>query len=295
VAENEKQRFKLIQRSEIIQGDPEEIVDLKDPASYLIRATQGHSIKIESAELLTLLTEETIPQDPIVHGAFFGSWKYIVESGGLNKMQRTHMHFARGLLEDKAVVSGMRADAQLLVWVDARKALEDGFKFWESDNKVVLTEGNEEGMLPLKYFVKVESRKYDIGTIWENGQLVKELPPKLANKEPPHSKSKGMGEKKKKDQKTSKRAPGAIPEQEESMPEASSVGPVPRPAVDVHSRAILRAPRQAKSVPKQLSTNVSNGNETLGTSQVPSGSAIDSITSQLEQVSVSSPKDDSGS
>lgn len=49
--------------------------------------------------------------------------------------------------ERKEVISGMRRDAQLLVYVDVRAALEGegerGMEWWRSENGVVLTEGVE--------------------------------------------------------------------------------------------------------------------------------------------------------
>ncbi|BBG97405.1 RNA 2'-phosphotransferase, Tpt1 / KptA family [Prunus dulcis] len=53
-------------------------------------------------------------------------------------------------------VPGMRRDVNVLIYLDVRKALEEGMKFYISENKVILTEGFD-GVVPVKYFEKIES------------------------------------------------------------------------------------------------------------------------------------------
>ena len=58
----------------------------------------------------------------------------------------------------EVVLSGMRRDATVLVWVDVkRSALEGGIKWWRSANGVVLTSGVD-GNLDLKWAGWVERR-----------------------------------------------------------------------------------------------------------------------------------------
>jgi 2'-phosphotransferase len=197
VDDNEKQRFTMIP----VDVDTEEIgqangsgaaqqqpsttsTDLKD---WKIRANQGHSIKVEDEGLLEPITADKAP-DSAVHGTNHRAWMLIVESGGLKKMNRNHIHFAPGLpagfksvidvgSEDvKApVISGMRSDSTILIFVDVKKAMEAGIKFWKSDNGVILTEGNEYGLLPLEFFRRVEDRTGE-GVLVEDGRVVKEAP-----------------------------------------------------------------------------------------------------------------------
>jgi hypothetical protein len=74
-------------------------------------------------------------------------------------MGRNHIHFARGLIGDGDVVSGMRASSEILVYVDARRALGADIKFYVSKNGVVLSPGNELGFLEPRFFLKVERVK----------------------------------------------------------------------------------------------------------------------------------------
>ena len=139
-------------------------------SDFQIRATQGHSIRTVASDtsLLTPITLDDpsgIPET-CVHGTFYGAWPLIQRSGGLKRMGRNHVHFASGpslaeigISEDgkeddsvsegksNKVISGMRNDAQLLIYVDLNRCLEDvkgqgvEMLWWKSENGVILTEG----------------------------------------------------------------------------------------------------------------------------------------------------------
>ncbi|PMD58105.1 uncharacterized protein K444DRAFT_614354 [Hyaloscypha bicolor E] len=186
--DNAKQRFSMKPNPSL---NPPPDPKSETPSDWVIRANQGHSIAVDSAALLVPITIEAgnLP-DVVVHGTYFGVYQAILASGGLKKMSRNHIHFSTGLPEEKqGVISGMRNDAELLIYVDIKKSLEDGgVLWWISENGVLLTEGDENGILGTKYWKRVEGRKQDIGILWDNGEQVRELPHNLRNKKPPHGK-----------------------------------------------------------------------------------------------------------
>ncbi|KAF2841126.1 hypothetical protein M501DRAFT_989683 [Patellaria atrata CBS 101060] len=175
----------------------------ENPSEYLIRANQGHSIAVATQGLLEPITEENLP-DICVHGTTYSAWPLIVESGGLKRMTRNHVHFAAGLPkgiivtasggskkenqvgegeEDKvepskdnapaAVISGMRTTSSILIFVDIRKAMESGLKFWKSENKVILCEGDDNGLIRLEFFERVVER--DGTELVKDGVVVGEI------------------------------------------------------------------------------------------------------------------------
>lgn len=187
VTDNTKQRFSMKANPSL---NPPPNPTSENPSDWVIRANQGHSIAIDSAALLVPITLEAgnIP-NTVVHGTYYAFYPLIVESGGLKKMSRNHIHFSTGLPEEKAgVISGMRNDAELLVYVDIRKSLEDETLWWISENGVILTEGDENGLVTTKYWTKVEGRRQDVGVLWENGEQVAELPQSVRNRKPPSGK-----------------------------------------------------------------------------------------------------------
>ncbi|KAI0200426.1 hypothetical protein F4808DRAFT_159624 [Astrocystis sublimbata] len=209
VATNAKQRFSIKPNHESISSTTSE----DDTTHWLIRANQGHSIAIASEALHTPLTLDAgnVPE-VVVHGTYFAFWPSIVADGGLKKMGRTLVHFGTGIpgedggngqvhgVEDEEkqvqqrdkqkVISGMRADAEVLIFVDIERALREssetaaadgnsggeGMKWWLSENNVVLTEGNAEGIVPLKYFKEVRGRRQGVGLLWKDGEKVADLP-----------------------------------------------------------------------------------------------------------------------
>lgn len=134
VKENDKKRFTLRYNENCLQ----------------IRANQGHSLKVNDDALLTLLTEETVPRI-IYHGTYFSKLKCIREQG-LNRMNRNHVHFASNLPTEGTVDNKMRHNIQAVVGVDTLKAMKDGYKFYKSDNEVILCPGNDTGTIPPCYF-----------------------------------------------------------------------------------------------------------------------------------------------
>ena len=193
VESNEKQRFKLIPISEAPSSDSAESSasstpptgDSKDPSQWLIRANQGHSIKVDEDGLLESITIDSELPSTVVHGTTTKAWPLILSSGGLKKMTRNHVHFAPGLpagfkslaeaaatgdeVKKEPVISGMRNSSSVLIYIDIKAALEGGIKFWRSANGVILSEGNEKGLVPVEYFRRVEERRAGI-VIMENGQ-----------------------------------------------------------------------------------------------------------------------------
>lgn len=74
-------------------------------------------------------------------------------------MNRHHVHLAQGLAGDNGVISGMRKSSSILIFLDIRKALAAGLKFYLSENGVVLTPGDERGFVAPEFFSRVETSR----------------------------------------------------------------------------------------------------------------------------------------
>lgn len=203
VEDNDKQRFTIMPAPLPTPSAPADsegegaqpAVPSSKPSDWLIRANQGHSLKVEDEGLLKPITPENRPETA-VHGTTHAAWPLIAASGGLKRMKRNHIHFASGLpagfesIADGAtadntdaapVISGMRKSSTVLMYLDVQKAMEAGMKFWLSDNGVILSEGNAEGLLPLEMFKRVEDRTGE-GVLVEDGKVVKAAPANWAGK-----------------------------------------------------------------------------------------------------------------
>lgn len=141
VMSNEKKRFELVRGGE----DPQKEGDIA-----WIRAVQGHSLEQVTDLSHLVLTLENVSQVlPLqedgaclaIHGTQAQAWDAILASQELRKMNRNHIHLAKGLPGESGIISGMRTTCTRLVYVDVTKALKADIPFEVSSNGVVLTPG----------------------------------------------------------------------------------------------------------------------------------------------------------
>ncbi len=116
----------------------EEIVATNDKKRFAfnkdktkIRASQGHSVTID------LDLNEVIPPAVLFHGTVE---KFIsdIKSQGLKKMNRQHVHLSKD--KETAIKVGSRRGNPVILIVDSVKMHRDGFKFYQSENGVWLTD-----------------------------------------------------------------------------------------------------------------------------------------------------------
>lgn len=59
----------------------------------------------------------------VIHGTSKSAYRFI-QTQGLSRMNRNHIHFAAGLSHDAKVISGIRQSAEVLIYLDVRKAMQ---------------------------------------------------------------------------------------------------------------------------------------------------------------------------
>ncbi|KAF4321493.1 hypothetical protein BBO99_00007044 [Phytophthora kernoviae] len=123
-----------------------------------IRANQGHTLQVVSDEELLTPLEDPAALEKCVHGTYLKNWESIWTSG-LSRMSRNHIHFAEKEVTDEDVVSGMRSNCDLLLYIDYPMAMTDGIKFYKSSNNVVLSPGiGDSGAIDQRYFLRAVKR-----------------------------------------------------------------------------------------------------------------------------------------
>eukprot|EP00964_Phaeocystis_antarctica_P009105 scaffold4935_cov67-Phaeocystis_antarctica.AAC.8 len=138
------------------EADVRDVVDANDKRRFVIdgteiRAAHGHDMPGVGEKQGEPLTFETAPE-VAVHGSYVKHVQAILEQG-LSRMSRHHTHLAKGLLGEKGVISGMRPNAELFIWVNVHEAIKGGLTFYESANGVILCSGlNGDGVIPSLYF-----------------------------------------------------------------------------------------------------------------------------------------------
>ncbi|ETN36271.1 uncharacterized protein HMPREF1541_08548 [Cyphellophora europaea CBS 101466] len=123
------------------------------------------------------------------------------------------------MMAEAGVVSGMRKDAEVLVYVDLAASLRKGMKWWRSENGVILTDGvlhytdtQKEGAkaadedevkgkntqetkldedpegVTAEFWIEIVEVKEGLGTLWKDGKVVAELPDRLKGRPLPMGK-----------------------------------------------------------------------------------------------------------
>ena len=126
-----------------------------------LRCNQGHSgstaAVLDDSALCTPVTlaqaRTAFPE--VMHGTYARHLSSI-QSRGLWRGRRKHIHLTPLRQGDQAIMSGFRASSEVLVHVNMAEAIEAGIAFWLSANGVILTEGDSNGYLPPQYILSVE-------------------------------------------------------------------------------------------------------------------------------------------
>ncbi|KAK9379118.1 KptA family-domain-containing protein [Kockiozyma suomiensis] len=151
VTGDSKSRYKLQYRG---TAEVDVIDEDSSPEHWYIRANQGHSIPHVQIVLRRLTDPESISL--AVHGTMWKNWPSILRHG-LSAARRLHIHLAQHLPDSNKVVSGLRPSSNTLIFVNVERAMADGIDFFESENGVILTSG-QNGVLHPRYFDRVLHR-----------------------------------------------------------------------------------------------------------------------------------------
>lgn len=139
------------------RDDLDRIVRDNDKKRFTIKddkicANQGHSLKTINNDNLTLMKLDELIKLNIYHGTYKNKLSIIKSSGGLNKMNRNHIHFT---CEEYSTCSGIRYNANVLIYIDVIKCINSGIQFFKSLNNVILTPGDNDGKIPWEYIDKI--------------------------------------------------------------------------------------------------------------------------------------------
>lgn len=128
----------IIDNHDLSFDEINEIVETNDKKRYefnqdktKIRARQGHSINI-NVDL-----KEEIPTKILYHGTSDRFVNQILKDG-IKKMNRNHVHLSNDI--DTAINVGKRHGKPVVFEIDTRQMINDGIKFYLSNNNVWLTD-----------------------------------------------------------------------------------------------------------------------------------------------------------
>jgi len=144
VQSNDKKRFEV----------------MKEAGEWYVRATQGHSIKAVDDESLLKRLDRHDPGLPTtcVHGTYRKYLDSILQKGiipGGGFSARKHVHFAPYEPGDGRVISGMRYNCEVAIYLNLKAAVIAGVPFFMSTNEVILSPGLH-GVVPPTFISRVK-------------------------------------------------------------------------------------------------------------------------------------------
>lgn len=159
LANNPRHKFSLKQKPSA--EDPELA------SSWLVRASSG--IASPTGTKLSL-TSESLPE-LIIYSTSYATYGHIIASGELRNMGGGNVSFATSLPDESD------SKAEVIFYIDLRAALSSKTKLeWylnENETAVTVAEGKS---VPKEFWMKVVGRKGDVGLLWEEGEVVRDVP-----------------------------------------------------------------------------------------------------------------------
>jgi hypothetical protein len=169
---------------------PDSSAEEADESDYLIRmiasAIPSTTPSANSSQKLTPLstTTEDLP-DLIVYETSYANYPLILQSGGIKRAGgQAQLSFGSIQINEDGTEEKKPSDADVSIYLDLRAVMEAEPKIsWaRMDNGAVITTGNAEGALDKKYWKKAVGRRADIGVLFEDGVVKKEVPVGLRGK-----------------------------------------------------------------------------------------------------------------
>lgn len=117
---------------EVVRTCDKQRYTLSNTKPQRIRANQGHSVELEGSTV-----EQKTPPDILYHGTSQNVVNTILKDG-IKKMSRIHVHLTDNI--EIANKVGARHGKPVILIVDAKKAHENGVKFYISKNNVWLSD-----------------------------------------------------------------------------------------------------------------------------------------------------------
>ncbi|KAF5877066.1 putative trna 2 -phosphotransferase 1 protein [Botrytis fragariae] len=172
------------------------VIESESPSNYLIRLDTSstpttNALTNTSSISLQLLSAATADlPDLVVYETSYANYPLILASGGIKKAGgQAHLAFSSIFVssdgtEARTSSSTSKDDADVSIYISLKSTLESHpeIKWYKNGNGGILSEGDGEGIISKSVWKKVIARRADIGVLFENGTVKKEVPVGLRGK-----------------------------------------------------------------------------------------------------------------
>jgi 2'-phosphotransferase len=163
--------------------------DSSDASDFLVRVNPSQATQTTTpsttAKLTTLTTTTEDLPDLLVYETSYANYPLILASGGIKRAGgQAYLQFASIKIQEDGTEIRPSSDADVSIYVDLRAVMQsnDEITWSRLENGNVVTEGDAKGALEKKYWGKAVARRSDIGVLFENGEVKKEIPIGLRGK-----------------------------------------------------------------------------------------------------------------
>jgi hypothetical protein len=160
-----------------------------EASGYLIRANSAQAPQTVSAPtaatLIPLTSESKDLPDLIVYETSYANYPLILASGGIKRAGgQAHLQFSSIKVQEDGTEVRRSSDVDVSIYIDIRTIMEanDEITWARAENGNVLTEGDAKGVIDKKYWKRAVARRGDIGILYEDGEVKKEVPIGLRGK-----------------------------------------------------------------------------------------------------------------
>ncbi|KAL3424254.1 Tpt1/KptA family RNA 2'-phosphotransferase [Phlyctema vagabunda] len=185
-----------------IKRDPDAEAETTDPADYEVRlnpVTAPASPTSASATLskFTPITSESADlPDLIIYETSYPNYPLVLASGGIKRAGgQSLLQFRSIKVEEDGTEHRAPSDADVSIYINLREVMAADSKItWaRAENGTISTEGDATGSIPKQFWKKAVARRSDIGVLFENGEVRKEIPIGLRGKGVKGKKGSGKG------------------------------------------------------------------------------------------------------
>ena len=90
-----------------------------------------------------------------IHGTYWKAWEDMKQKG-ISRFAPNHIHFASGMMGRERMLSGkMQQNCEVLVYIDLKRAVTEGIKFFRGSDGVLWTDGNAQGEIFCFVFINM--------------------------------------------------------------------------------------------------------------------------------------------
>jgi len=169
--------------------NPSSDAEEADESDYLISLTPSQTTPPTPTTTATKLTPLTITTedlpDLIVYETSYANYPLILASGGIKRAGgQAYLQFASIKVNEDGSEVRASSDADVSIYIDLRSVMEsnDTITWSRNEKGDVVTEGDVNGTIEKKFWKKAVGRRADIGVLFENGEVRKEVPIGLRGK-----------------------------------------------------------------------------------------------------------------